>query len=930
MPSVNRLGYSLYVARDIGLLLAASVGPFVYYGRVLPTDVGSDLLTAPITFVSALWYSWNGNQNFGVDLGLAKGWLLPIGTFFSVLDLIKIPPYLAVKVWLAFVLFTASVSMYYLTGTIGDSLPLLKASRARLLAALVYISNPFVVLQLPTASFLVPYAMLPLQLALLARGLHSQNGTKHGVGLALTGLTVSTNPPIIMINYVALAIYGVLALSHGNHKGRHARFLLLVAAGMLLTSAWYWVPFIASLFTAGAFWSAAIAQETYHLYNQRSSFLETFRMLGRWDLYSGYQGLPYLGYAPGYLRHPLVIGATLLVPVLSLAAFLITPRSSPENAGAKGWTAYFGLLLLFAVFMAVGAYPLDQIGVTNWLYVWLYERVPFFSAFRDGHKFVGLIALAYAPLFAMTVAYLSQIASSTTKHIGAFLRSTLRTLPFALGALVALVVAFPLWTGQALDRRYQFQVPTYWDEARAWFEGQPDMFRIFTLPDQYLQAYTWGRTSFTLSVPWIDKPVIANTPSKVEQTVGGSDLVRLAYSLPNLGQPTSTLRSALALKGGFAKVLRLMNAGYVLQRNDVDWHFYEVPSPEDERAFLAAQPDLHYERSFGELDVYSVGDPLPWIYTPNRGPIVVAGDVHTLIAFSHTSYVEGKPAFLFSAYQTDEALAHAVSWGAPVLIPVISGGPLGDEPPAAEVIASLETERARVLRLLEPSGTLPIYLFFQPGSWNQTPGADLFVPRSMKFVIRADLAPVGPDGGPPQLIHLALGDRSVALSPNRYGAQDKETHVFSSEGIELEQGRYTIALGDQATADIPPIKIVEVAPEAASAIAQPSRPTIMFQRTNPVQWVVDVGEAQAPFLLVFSESSSIGWHAYVERNGRRIALGERYVANGFANSWWVTETGNYRIALEYVPQRWFNLSLATSAATIIFLLGLLVRRSSKS
>lgn len=126
---------------------------------------------------------------------------------------------------------------------------------------------------------------------------------------------------------------------------------------------------------------------------------------------------------------------------------------------------------------------------------------------------------------------------------------------------------------------------------------------------------------------------------------------------------------------------------------------------------------------------------------------------------------------------------------------------------------------------------------------------------------------------------------------------------------------------------------------------------IEYKRINPTRYLVNV-KASKSFWLVFSESFHEGWKAYLRKKienrkkkakeskepwsalvstwkdrGKRIELKDHFIANGYANSWWVPvelnssqEESNiklFEIIFEFKPQRLFEIGVFISLLTLI-------------
>jgi len=91
--------------------------------------------------------------------------------------------------------------------------------------------------------------------------------------------------------------------------------------------------------------------------------------------------------------------------------------------------------------------------------------------------------------------------------------------------------------------------------------------------------------------------------------------------------------------------------------------------------------------------------------------------------------------------------------------------------------------------------------------------------------------------------------------------------------------------------------------------------SVRYEKINPTNYVVHV-KASRSFFLVFSESYHKDWVAYVD--GQQIPNEYHYMANGFANSWYINKTGSFTVTLEFWPQRLFYIG-ATVSITILIL-----------
>ncbi len=189
----------------------------------------------------------------------------------------------------------------------------------------------------------------------------------------------------------------------------------------------------------------------------------------------------------------------------------------------------------------------------------------------------------------------------------------------------------------------------------------------------------------------------------------------------------------------------------------------------------------------------------------------------------------------------------------------------------------------------------------------------------------------------PSAPDLKVDGESVVLSPMPSDAS-RTGAWFTSPAIDLAQGNHSIAIG-YADATTPyRVDVVTVAPAHAVLPALPA-PTVTFREINPTRFVAYVENATAPFFLVFSESFDAGWEARILNGGvaalaphwydqsallsglfqarQGMATPDHYLANGFSNGWYITQTGSYDVVIEFMPQRLYETGLVLSFGTLI-------------
>lgn len=116
-------------------------------------------------------------------------------------------------------------------------------------------------------------------------------------------------------------------------------------------------------------------------------------------------------------------------------------------------------------------------------------------------------------------------------------------------------------------------------------------------------------------------------------------------------------------------------------------------------------------------------------------------------------------------------------------------------------------------------------------------------------------------------------------------------------------------------------------------------PKMNFKRLNSTKYLIEVQDAQAPYYLTFAESFSSQWKifplqqqetedlALLWKNWFRQSLFEdnHYLANYYANAWYIDQKGDYKFIIEYRPQRLFYLGGLVSLIFLFSFLGIVAR-----
>lgn len=105
-------------------------------------------------------------------------------------------------------------------------------------------------------------------------------------------------------------------------------------------------------------------------------------------------------------------------------------------------------------------------------------------------------------------------------------------------------------------------------------------------------------------------------------------------------------------------------------------------------------------------------------------------------------------------------------------------------------------------------------------------------------------------------------------------------------------------------------------------------PQLEFQKLDSTTYQVNIEDARGPFFLIFSELFDQGWRV-IDIDGKYLNY-QHFLANGYANSWYIDRAGSYKIILKFTPQYLLDygkkISIVAIFIGIIFVLFNTIRR----
>jgi hypothetical protein len=137
-----------------------------------------------------------------------------------------------------------------------------------------------------------------------------------------------------------------------------------------------------------------------------------------------------------------------------------------------------------------------------------------------------------------------------------------------------------------------------------------------------------------------------------------------------------------------------------------------------------------------------------------------------------------------------------------------------------------------------------------------------------------------------------------------------DSNSIADAAANVKSGQYILCLNNQYNSE--QLNFLETVNDT---LGSPQSTT--YKEISATQYTVEVNNASAPFFLVLGSSNNGYWVANI--NGQQESETYHFIANGYANAWYINKTGTFTLNLEFWPQNLFFTSAAISITSLIVL-----------
>ena len=450
---------------------------------------------------------------------------------------------------------------FFVSGACAHHLCPAKSRMGKYFAGLMYMINPYLYVRFLAGHYyiLLAHAIVPVAILSFLRYLENPDlKTTIMMVLCTTLVAVLGIHTLFLLLFAYIIIFLFKAIEKKQKKDFYPliKFSFFAFLMFLLLNIYWILPVLTSKGTV----IGQISQQDLFAFNPRptSNFNIAFTVASMYGFWRG-------GYV--YTKDLLPFWYMFFIFILYLVVHGAITTFNDKKLGA--YTKAFIVLASAALILGIGLSGQNTAPIFNFLF----EHIFFFRGFRDSHKFVGLLVLAYAYLGGLGV-------DDFAKHLKGNRIKKAQILPVIV---VTLALTSPFIYSYTMfgfhGQLKPIDYPKSWYEVNDLLNQDKDDFNVLFLPWHAYMDFNWIENK--------DKRLGNPAPSFFDKPVIGGDNMEVGGIYSQSTDPTSRYIEFLLQNSeditNLGELVAPINVRYVILAKEVDYKKYD---------FLYSQEDL--------------------------------------------------------------------------------------------------------------------------------------------------------------------------------------------------------------------------------------------------------------------------------------------------------------------------------------------------
>lgn len=856
-----------------------------------------------------LWIPFVNNGTGGMLLvSLQQLW--PSDIFRSILSELGVELSLIQRLQLVSATAIAGWGAYYFVRTLYGWNEESRTRIAGLIAGTFYILNPFILYWIFLGAYpLYSISVLPFIAALLYNVLKEHDKKLFSgrlIAIVFLSTILLTTHPEITLHLVAFlagfTVFMITTQSRWKSKTiliKQSKTVLTILGLSILVNAWWAVPTFYVVADSQLVNDAVSNPENlgklHRLSYETRGIIDRFR-LQIFPYNANYQDTPMYHWITSHYSTLLGIG------IFSLAVGSVLVRSSKKII----W--FFVLATSLYVGFSMGiAGPFSIIYSSAW------DMVPFFRILDDPTKFLFVPMFTIAVLLGLfTGEIYRKLTNLSYKKISAHNKPINFIPKIYVGVMVLLILfnSYPLLSGNLYGVLQPLQVPSYYFKAREFLNSSQGNFNILIIP--------YNRPGYSALYEW--------APSNV---FGGYQGYGISFTAPfmmrTFTMPQITNHEIYSYiideeTNHVGNILNLFNIKYVIVSNDLlDPQSHERIDTSRLETSLEDKEDIEFVKSIGKLDIYENKFYQESLIYGTRNYFISSSDqaINLFSRLDHSSriiFLEENKDILDKDYSLNklEGFKGTIEWNR-----IIRTNSL-------ERWSATNQLSLNVVDRVQSEGSLTLgRIGEQVDLWYVSENVLKLSSRDyIRFWLKSDKIPSG------GLFMLWDEDEKRVVLDFEYHNPSEWQEVM----LNLGSGHMDYGYADLSkirkinmqvfyeeaptTLQIDGFLLGKFIPHITESIDYSESVGVSYQIINPTQYLIRTN-CSTPCITVLSQAYDPGWQL---QDSASQHLFDHFMANGYANAWYIEKAGELNLILKYKYQDLVYQGIIISVVTTLLIL----------
>jgi hypothetical protein len=470
-----------------------------------------------------------------------------------------------------------------------------------------------------------------------------------------------------------------------------------------------------------------------------------------------------------------------------------------------------------------------------------------------------------------------------------------------------------IWVyGKPVNQAWIVKIPHEYYDLAEFLQKDPEDYRILPLPITKHFAgyvpYKWGYVGPDTLYTLTDKPMI----DKHHNVIAPQEYLDIMNQIEN------------ATPDELVELCKILNVKYILLRADVETNhpYIKLNHPPDYyKEFLCQSQFVKTSYVFGNLTLYELNNYTPRIFLQPINTLL--NSKNPLEVFNETSYKAENITYLWFdetplTIENNGSNEVIQNFTLNITFEIVQKNTT-DEDSQTINHAPIQTDLFKIV--VSPKGLLYVFIYFKNGTYFSivTPFQRMERISSLEITFQNSILSVYLDKAKISTASISATELVEKISNIKIGSNFGNTEMLTGKIYDLN---YTVNNEAKISTQTLFLNYPNHVNQEEIFKLNLNPLTTEWKKLSSTNYIIRINytpQTQNGYFLTFLTTYDQNWKIYLTQNGSTNQIPEEHHVKTFnyANTWYINQTGQLEITIEYEPQKWFFYGSIVSVATLL-------------